>query len=49
VDHVYEVPLAVARLVVGYRLESDDDDGLEYVRLMSSSPARASKPWWRFW
>jgi len=29
VDYVYEVSLAVAKLVVGYRLDSDDDERLE--------------------
>ncbi len=52
VDYVYEIPLAVAKQVVGYRLESDDDDDLEYVTLVAASPQtapRQSKPWWRFW
>jgi hypothetical protein len=45
VDYVYEVPLEVAKLVVGYRMESEDDDELEFVTLVAAS----SKPWWRFW
>jgi hypothetical protein len=45
VDYVYEVPLELAKLVVGYRLESEDDDELELVTLVAASP----KPWWRFW
>ena len=43
VDHVYEVPLEVARLVVGYRMESEDDDDLELVALVATSP----RPWWK--
>ncbi len=42
VDYVYEIPLEIARLVVGYRLDSDDDETLTYVPLI---PRR----WWRFW
>jgi hypothetical protein len=45
VDFLYEVPLELAKLVVGYRLESEDDDVLEFVTLVAAS----SKPWWRFW
>lgn len=45
VDYIFEIPLAVAKLVVGYRLESDDDDALDYVTLLRRPP----KPWWRFW
>jgi hypothetical protein len=45
VDYVYEVPLSIAKLVVGYRSESDDDDDLEFVTLVPTS----SKPWWKFW
>lgn len=45
VDRAYEVPLEVARLVVGYRIESEDSDELELVTLLT----RSSKPWWRFW
>jgi hypothetical protein len=45
VDYVYEVPLEVAKLVVGFRLDSDDDDDLEYVTLVATAP----KPWWKLW
>jgi hypothetical protein len=45
VDYFYEVPLEVAKLVVGHRMESEDDDELEFVTLVTAS----SKPWWRFW
>lgn len=46
VDYLYEIPLEVAKLVVGYRLDyDDDDDGQESVTLVSAP----SKPWWKFW
>lgn len=51
VDHVHEIPLAVAKLVVGYRFDSEDDDELEYVTLVApqaSEPA-GTKRWWQFW
>jgi hypothetical protein len=48
VDFVYEIPPAVAKLIVGYRLDSEDDDALDYVTLLGGPPTpstRSSKPW----
>ncbi|MCW5802115.1 MAG: hypothetical protein KIT31_06990 [Deltaproteobacteria bacterium] len=37
VDYAYEVPLVTAKLVVGYRFASEDDDDLEVVALVAAS------------
>lgn len=48
VDYAYDIPPAVAKLVVGYRTDSDDDDDLDYATFIPAS-SKSSKPWWRFW
>ena len=48
VDYVYEIPPAVAQRVVGYRLETDDDDDLTFVPL-GSAASGTPKPWWKLW
>jgi hypothetical protein len=53
VDYVFEIPLVVADLVVGYRLDSDEAEGLEFVSFVPVPPPQqtppSAKPWWRFW
>ena len=47
VDYVYEVPLLMAKRVVGYRMETEDDDRLEPVAV--TRRAGAGRSWWKLW
>jgi hypothetical protein len=49
VDYVYEIPLVVAQRVVGYRLETEMDDQLDFIPLIKAPAGSASKPWWKLW
>jgi hypothetical protein len=56
VDHMFDIPLELARIVAGYRLESDEDLGSEWVTLVRgilppppAARGREAKPWWHIW
>lgn len=42
VDYVYEVPPEVAKLVVGHRTDSEDDDELDFIALVPTAETSTS-------
>ena len=54
VDLIFEIPLAVARSLVGFKHDEEtpgvDDGTFDVLRLGESGLlSKSSKPWWRFW
>jgi hypothetical protein len=52
VDHIFDIPLALASSIVGYKHDESPMATFELVehpKSESAAPITAAKPWWRLW
>jgi len=48
VDHMFDVPLYAAREMTGFKHDDEPPKDARFCEV-SLPPARATKPWWKFW